>query len=57
MTTIKPYLPRLKGLTCYPDGSRSGQPLSPVGYDEAKEQVGVVFEEDGERCLNGVCGL
>lgn len=57
MAAIKPFLPRLKGLACYPDGARSGQPLSPVGYDEAKEQVGVIFEEDGERCLNGVCGL
>jgi ribonucleoside-diphosphate reductase alpha chain len=54
---IARYLPQLKGLTAYPDGARSGQPLTPVTLDEAVGQEGLVYEEDGERCLNGVCGL
>ena len=54
---MKEYLPRLKGITTYPDGARSGQPLSPVSIEEAMSNEGVVFEEDGERCAQGVCGL
>ena len=53
---IASYLPRLKGLTIYPDKARPGQPLVPVSFEEAREQEGVVFEESGE-CSNGVCGL
>lgn len=55
--TVAEYLPRIKGLTFYPDGSRSGQPLTPVSLDEARATEGVVYEEDGERCLNGACGI
>jgi len=55
--TIARYLPRLKGLTVYPNESRSGQPLSPVDFYEAMEHDGVVFEEESERCLNGVCQI
>lgn len=51
------YLPKIKGLTVYPDGARAGQPLSRVPVDEALEAEGVVFEEDAERCAQGVCGL
>ncbi len=39
------YAPRLRGFTCYPDGSRGGQPLTPVAYGEAKDRLGEVFEE------------
>lgn len=56
-TTIAKYLPALKGLTLYPDSARSGQPLSPVDFSEAMAHTGVVFEEDGDHCINGVCGL
>jgi len=51
------YLPRLRGVTCYPDGARGGQPLSAVGYNVAREQEGVVFEESEERCVGGACGI
>lgn len=51
------YLPSLKGLTCYPDGARAGQPLVPVVLEEAVGQEGVVYEEDSEKCSQGVCGL
>ena len=50
------YLPRLRGITVYPDGARGGQPLVPCSYTEAAGKEGVVFEETEERCVGGVCG-
>jgi ribonucleoside-diphosphate reductase alpha chain len=50
------YLPKIRGITVYPDGARGGQPLSPVPYSVAAGQEGLVFEESDERCLGGVCG-
>lgn len=51
------YAKRLRGFTCYPDGCRSGQPLSRVDLQEALQHEGVVFEEKELECLNGVCGI
>jgi len=52
------YAPRLRGLTAYPDGSRGGQPLTEVDYNEAIQHRGVVFEENIDRaCTTGVCGI
>jgi ribonucleoside-diphosphate reductase alpha chain len=51
------YLPGLRGITCYPDGARGGQPLTAVGYQVAAGQEGVVFEEVEERCVGGSCGI
>ena len=39
------YAPRLRGFTCYPDGSRGGQPLTPVSYIEARSGLGEEFQE------------
>ena len=39
------YAPRLRGFTCYPDGSRGGQPITEVPYAEALQHKGVVYEE------------
>ena len=39
------YAPRLRGFTCYPDGSRGGQPITEVDYSEAMKHKGVVFTE------------
>lgn len=39
---------RLRGFTCYPNGSRGGQPLVRVDYDEAKDKLGEEFEESIE---------
>jgi len=39
------YAPRLRGFTCYPDGSRGGQPLTECSYEEAVKHKGTVFEE------------
>ncbi len=54
---IYKYLPNLRGLTVYPEGSRSGQPLTPVPIEEALDQLGVVYEETEERCVGGICSL
>ena len=51
------YIPKLRGMTCYPDGSRGGQPLTAVPYSIAKGAAGYVFDETEERCIGGVCGL
>lgn len=58
------YAPRLRGFTCYPDGSRGGQPLSTVPYSEAKELLGTEFDEHVEAVdicdisgKGGVCGV
>lgn len=54
------YLPKLRGLTCYPDGARAGQPLNPMPIAEALAQEGHVFEENGTTACDiskgGVCG-
>jgi ribonucleoside-diphosphate reductase alpha chain len=39
------YAPRLRGFTCYPDGSRGGQPLTPIPYKDAVNNTGVEFAE------------
>jgi ribonucleoside-diphosphate reductase alpha chain len=48
------YAPRLRGFTCYPDGSRGGQPLTKVSFKEAKDKIGVEFDE-GE--YNDICDI
>lgn len=59
--TLMKYLPNLRGITAYPDGARSGQPLDVVSYDEAVMYEGQDFavEEFGldQACVNGVCGI
>jgi ribonucleoside-diphosphate reductase alpha chain len=43
--TLAKYAPRLRGFTCYPDGSRGGQPITECDYGEALTHKGTVFEE------------
>ena len=50
------YLPGLRGITCYPDGARGGQPLSVATYEQAMKEPGKVFEESEEKCVGGACG-
>lgn len=50
------YAPRLRGFTCYPDGSRGGQPLTSVPYTEAKGQTGIVFSEHDICTISGKGG-
>ncbi len=54
-TTLAKYASRLRGLTCYPDGARGGQPLTAVPYAEAIAKLGKEFEEHVE--VNDVCDL
>lgn len=59
-TTLAHYAPRLRGLTCYPDGARGGQPLNSVPYAEAVEHLGKELEENiefNENCKEGICGV
>lgn len=52
------YLPRLRGFTVYPNGARSGQPFEPCSYEEARDKVGITFEDNREdQCKSGVCGV
>lgn len=56
--TLAKYAPRLRGFTAYPDGARGGQPLNVCSYAEAKENAGVVLEENSDAaCSGGVCGI
>jgi ribonucleoside-diphosphate reductase alpha chain len=53
------HLPHLRGMTCYPDGARGGQPLSPVKYETAVNQTGEIFIEQADICdltKGGTCG-
>ena len=49
--TLAKYAPRLRGFTCYPDGSRGGQPLTSVPYEEALKHKDVIYEE------NDICDI
>ena len=54
-TTLAKYASRLRGFTCYPDGSRGGQPLTSVPYSEAVDKLGQEFEEHVE--YNDICTI
>ena len=43
--TLLSYAHRLRGFTCYPDGSRGGQPITAVPYEEALKHEGEEFAE------------
>ena len=53
--TLAKYANGLRGFTCYPDGSRGGQPLTAVSYNEAKEKLGEEFEEAVE--THDICDI
>ena len=54
------YAPRLRGFTAYPDGSRGGQPITEVAYEDAIKHKGTVFQEH-DICeiggKGGTCGV
>jgi ribonucleoside-diphosphate reductase alpha chain len=53
------YLPKLRGITTYPDGARGGQPITAVSYRTASKHVGEVFVESTDVCdltRGGSCG-
>tara|TARA_R100000935_G_scaffold55862_1_gene86378 strand:+ start:8557 stop:10242 length:1686 start_codon:yes stop_codon:yes gene_type:complete len=53
--TLAKYAPRLRGFTCYPDGSRGGQPLTSVPYQEAVDKLGEEFDEHVE--THDICDI
>jgi ribonucleotide reductase alpha subunit len=53
------YLPKMRGITCYPDGCRGGQPLTTVKYSTAIKHEGEIFLEAVDICdisKGGSCG-
>lgn len=53
--TLAKYAPRLRGVTCYPDGARGGQPLTSIPYEEAVKTLGQEFEEHVE--THDICDI
>lgn len=53
------YMPELKGVTVYPDGSRENQPLTPLSLDEAIElAVGArAMATSADPCRSGACEI
>lgn len=54
------YAPRLRGFTSYPDGSRGGQPITEVDYNEAVGKSGIEYTEHDVCELTGhggSCGV
>lgn len=43
--TLSKFAGRLRGFTCYPDGSRGGQPITEVDYTDALKHKGIVYQE------------
>lgn len=58
--TLAQYAPRLRGFTCYPDGSRGGQPITEVPYEDAIGKSGIEYTEHDVCELTGhggSCGV
>lgn len=58
-SVLAKYAQRLRGFTCYPDGSRGGQPLTSVPYSEAILHKDAVYDEVMDVCdltKGGHCG-
>ncbi len=55
--TLFKYLPRLRGITVYPDGAIPGQPIQRVSLEEAMAASAIEIEGDEGRCLSGICAV
>ena len=58
-TRLIKHLPKLRGITTYPDGARGGQPITAVSYKTASKHVGEIFVESTDVCdltRGGSCG-
>ncbi len=53
------YIPELKGVTVYPEGSRENQPLTPLSLEEALQQAATAIEEatSFDSCKSGSCDI
>ena len=54
--TLYRYLPKLRGITVYPDGAIAGQPITRVPLALATDGKYEV-EETEDKCASGVCGI
>jgi len=57
---IRQYMPRLRGITAYPNNGRAGQTLTEVPMDEAQAKAGVVYDAQSavdQQCKSGVCSM
>lgn len=52
------FLPELKGITVYPEGSRENQPLTPLSMEKAMEHInGSTGASGTDSCRGGVCDV
>ena len=55
------FLPELKGVTVYPEGSRPDQPLTPISLDEARQLAMMDDTSEGsdgqDSCKSGKCDI
>jgi ribonucleoside-diphosphate reductase alpha chain len=54
--TLMKYLPGLRGITTFPNGSRGLQPITPVDFEYALKHK-TRFESTDNACPSGVCSL
>lgn len=55
---MRQYVPRLKGITIYRDGSRGRSPLVPVPLDQAEKHLATIREGAAvAECATGACSL
>jgi ribonucleoside-diphosphate reductase alpha chain len=56
---VMEYLPELKGITVYPEGSRENQPLTPLSMDEAMRHIqeSTTGSAGVDACRAGVCDV
>jgi ribonucleoside-diphosphate reductase alpha chain len=57
---IRQYMPRLRGITAYPNNGRAGQTLTEVPMEEAQRKAGVVYDAQpavDQQCRSGVCSM
>ena len=55
--TLLKYLPRLRGITVYPDGAISGQPIKRVSLAQATRSGAAAVETVEDDCAAGVCAI
>ncbi len=55
--TLYTYLPKLRGITVYPNGAIAGQPITPCSLEEAVAANSLEVSEVEDKCASGVCGI
>jgi ribonucleoside-diphosphate reductase alpha chain len=55
--TLIKYLPKLRGITVYPNGAIAGQPIRRADLTEALDGSKILVQESEDKCASGVCGL